>query len=286
MKKITILLLPILLIANMGRAQESDSSISARSLAPHSTSKPIYHVNYWVSAPIILAGLAGGTVWLGIPKSDITDAELSAVNPNNVPSFDRIALHQNIALVPSWNVYAEITQIFGAVMPLAVLLDRDIRSDWLHVMTIGLEVNMVTLGVYSLTPFGPNFIDRYRPKVYYADYGEDRKNGLNKASFYSGHVASMAASSFFIAKVYSDYHPDANKYLVYGLAAIPPLAMSYIRLMTLSHFPSDIAMGLAVGTICGIVIPELHRIGSKDMSMGVYSSPQSTGFSIHFMLPL
>src|SRR5437588_9500250 len=88
-----------------GSAAHAQAAANDSSTAPHDSSSapreshmPIYHVNYWVSTPIILAGLAGGTVWLGIPKSNITDAELAAVNPNNVPSFDRISLHQNMAL--------------------------------------------------------------------------------------------------------------------------------------------------------------------------------------------
>ncbi|HWF44185.1 MAG TPA: phosphatase PAP2 family protein [Candidatus Kapabacteria bacterium] len=289
-------------VLTLGAALSPDSAIRAQSGAsdssstPHDSSAshhgPIYHVNFWVSTPIILAGGIGGLVWVGHPKSNITDAQLSALSQNNVPSFDRISLHQNIALVPTWDVYAHIGQIVGAAMPLVILLDGDIRPDWLNVITIGLEVNMVTLGIYSLSPMGPNFIDRYRPQVYYshqdaAAHGLNQNDGFNKSSFYSGHTASVAASSFFLAKVYSDYHPDANKYLVYGAASIPPLLMGYIRFMTLDHFPSDIAVGFAVGTLCGILIPELHRIGDKNLSMGVYSSPTGgTGLKLQWTSPV
>ena len=175
-------------------------------------------------------------------------------------------------------------------MPLAILLDGDIRPDWLDVITIGLEVNMVTLGIYSISPLGPTFQTRYRPLVYYPNastYGINRNDGNMKASFYSGHVASVTASAFFVAKVYCDYHPDADKYLVYGAAAVPSLAMGCIRFMTLDHFPSDIAAGLAVGTLCGVLIPELHHIGDKNVSMGVYSSPTGgTGLTLQWTPPV
>ena len=121
---------------------------------------------------------------------------------------------------------------------------------------------MAELAIYTLTPLGPRFHTRYRPLVYYpdaADYGIDRGEGYNKDSFYSGHVASVAASAFFMARVYSDYHPTASKTLLYGGAAIPALAMGLVRVMTLDHFPSDILAGLVIGTACGILVPQIHR---------------------------
>jgi membrane-associated phospholipid phosphatase len=245
-------------------------------------------VNYWVSVPIILIGGASGIYHLYHPVSNIDSADLATINPNNVPFFDRVSLHQNIALVPQWDVYAQIGQITGAAMPFLLLIDGDIRQDWLPVLTIGLEVNMIALGIYSISPLGPSFQTRYRPLVYYPKAeaeaaGIDQADGNNKESFYSGHVASVAASAFFMAKVYCDYHPDANPYLVYSLAAVPTLAMSYIRIMTLDHFPSDIAVGIAVGTLCGVLIPELHKVGNRNLSIGAYSSPtMGTGLTVHW----
>jgi membrane-associated phospholipid phosphatase len=255
---------------------------------------PVYHVNYWVSLPIIAVGGAGGLYWTSHPKPNLSDADLNAAqsNPNNVPSFDRISLHQKLSLVPQWDKYASAAQIIGAVMPLAVLIDGDVRPDWLPVLTIGLEVNMVTLGIYTITPLGPEFVDRYRPIVYYPlqeakATGINQKDGNMRASFYSGHVASLTASAMFVAKVYSDYHPDANEFEVYGLAAIPSLGMGVIRFMTLDHFPSDIAVGLTVGTLCGVLIPQLHRVGGDGLSMGAYSSPMmGTGLTLAWTPPV
>jgi membrane-associated phospholipid phosphatase len=271
----------------------ADSS-GTNSSASHPTREPVYHVNYWITLPIIAVGGAGGLYWISHPKPNLTDADLAMAqsNPNNVPSFDRISLHQKLSLVPTWDKYASAGQLIGAVMPLAILLDGDVRPDWLPVLTIGLEVNMVTLGIYTITPLGPEFVDRYRPIVYYPlqeakATGINQKDGNMRASFYSGHVASLTASAVFVAKVYSDYHPDANKFVVYGLAAVPSLSMGVIRFMTLDHFPSDIAVGLTVGTLCGFLIPELHRVGGDGLSMGAYSSPtMGTGLTLAWTPPV
>ena len=273
---------------------------SANAQSTSDSSKHVYYVNYWVTGGIIVAGGAAGILSIpGRAKSNITDAELAAVDRNTVPSFDRWSLNQDPSIVPTYENISTIMQFGMGALPLALLIDPDIRKDGLDVMLMGLEVNAVVIGIYAVSPLGPLFQTRYRPIVYYPSriYAPnqvdqnlyinnpvDLANNNNKNSFYSGHVASAAAASFFMAKVYCDYHPDANKYIVYSAAAIPPLVMGYVRLMALDHFPSDVAVGLAVGTVCGILIPELHKIGDKDLSVGAYSSPTSTGLTLNWVM--
>ena len=111
---------------------------------------------------------------------------------------------------------------------------------------------------------------------------DEKKSGENRNSFYSGHVATVAASTFFMAKVYSDYNPGIgnNKYLLYGAATIPPLILGYCRVKALKHFPSDVAVGIGMGALVGIIVPELHRFHEKDISLGLYSSSEATGIAM------
>lgn len=274
---------------------------SEQSSAQRNAHEHIFTMNYWVTCGIIVAGGVAGI--LSIPsraKPNFDSSDLANVNPNNVPSFDRWSLHQNPALVPQFETYSTILQITMGALPLTLLFDSSIREDGLEIMMMGLEVNAVAIGIYTASPLGPLFVTRYRPIVYYptAQYPNnynkaiyttntvDLANGNNKDAFYSGHVASAAAASFFMASVYCDYHPDASKWLVFGAAAVPPLIMGYVRLMALDHFPSDVAVGYAVGTLCGVLIPALHHIGSNSLSMGMYSSPTSgAGLTLRWTLP-
>ena len=273
-------------VAGDSSSIQHDSSSAQSNAHAH-----VYNVNYWVTGGIIVAGAAAGL--LTIParaKPNFDSAELANVNPNNVPSFDRWSLHQNPALVPQFETYSTILQVTMGALQLTLLFDSSIRQDGLEIMTMGLEVNAVAIAIYTASPLGPLFVTRYRPIVYYPkslypNNPVDIANGNNKNAFYSGHVASAAAASFFMASVYCDYHPDASKWLVFGAAAVPPLIMGYVRLMALDHFPSDVAVGYAVGTLCGVLIPALHHIGGKDLSMGVYSSPTGTGLSLTWTPP-
>jgi membrane-associated phospholipid phosphatase len=116
--------------------------------------------------------------------------------------------------------------------------------------------------------------------VYYDNLTRDeRSSGWNRNSLYSGHTATAAASSFFAAKVYSDFHPDASKLLLYSLAAVPPLFIGYLRIISLEHFPSDVALGLGIGALCGVLIPELHKIQGKNLQLGMYASPDAAGIT-------
>jgi membrane-associated phospholipid phosphatase len=56
--------------------------------------------------------------------------------------------------------------------------------------------------------------------------------------------------------------------------------MGYFRVKGLRHFPSDVMVGLGVGALCGIIIPELHRWQDKNISLGLYSSSEATGIAI------
>ncbi len=249
----------------------------------------IYHVNGWVSAPIIVIGGLGSVIvyYAKISnKPDITAAEIAGLNYHTF-GFDSWALNQTYpanrnALVTD----ALITQIVLAAAPLALFTDERIGHDWGKIVTMLLEANAISLSLYAMTPLGPLFQDKYRPIVYYDNpLNGSRTTGWNRNSFYSGHTAAAAASTFFMAKVYSDYYPDANKFLLYAGASLPPLFLGYLRLKALEHFPSDILVGFGAGALCGVLIPEFHKIQNKDLSLGFYTSP-TTGTGIAMQMAL
>jgi membrane-associated phospholipid phosphatase len=245
-----------------------------------------YHVNYWTTGGILVAGIA--LEKLGVPwisnKKDVTIAELQALDRTDFTAIDRWALE----LDPSnMNYYVDLSDnvLAGMVLlPALTMLDHDVRRDWLDVLLMYAETQIITNNLYLYSPFGPTFQNRLRPVVYYdvLANSEVRTRGANRSSFYSGHVASAASASFFTAKVFCDYHPEMGwkKYLVYGAAAIPPLILSYFRLRALAHFPSDLLVGIGVGALCGIVIPELHRIRIENTSLGLYSSFEGAGIRL------
>jgi len=244
-----------------------------------------YHVDYWVTGGILVAGIAAEAI--GVPgilnKSPLTNAELQGLDRNNFTAIDRWALELDPSNMDYYRQLSDYVLAGIVVLPVLTILDHNVRQDWLDVMLMYLETEIITLNIYTYSPFGPTFINRLRPRVYYDVLTtSERARGTNRNSFYSGHVAAAAAASFFTAKVFCDYHPELGwkKWLVYGAATVPPLILSYIRIRALSHFPSDLLVGFGVGAVCGILIPEIHRIGIENTSLGLYSSFAGTGIRV------
>jgi len=255
----------------------------------------VYHINYFVEGAIIAVGMAGDL--LAIPrlksKASLTPEELAFANTdeqkNLINTFDRWALKQHPSDRTLWKKISDDGEIGIFLLPSLLMIDKNIRKDWLHILFMYVEGHTVTFTMYNYSPLGPYFQNRYRPAVYYSELGADAQmNSNNRNSFYSGHVASCAYSTFFMVKVYCDYHPNigAAKYLLYLAASVPPLAIGYARIRSLDHFPSDIAVGFGLGAILGIVVPALHKIPcSKNISLGLSTSPDAVGLSLRLKLP-
>ncbi len=256
----------------------SQSSVSDSSFHP-------YHVNYWVTGGNIIGGAVLEVI--GVPlltgKSQISIGELQNLDRNDFTSIDSWALKFDPSKRAEFTRLSTQLGVVGAILPAFTLLDRNIRRDWVDIVLLYAQTQAITNNLYLYSPFGASFISRFRPIVYYdAVPIAEKTAGTNRSSFYSGHVAGIAAASFFTAKIFCDYHPELgwNKCLVYGAAAIPPLLMSYFRLGALEHFPTDLMTGFGIGALCGILVPELHRVQDKNISLGLVSSPEATGIAI------
>ena len=256
----------------------------AQPLATDSSKHP-YVVNYWVSGTICGVGLVAN--YLGIPrilgKKEITPSELQSLNKNVINGFDSWALKQNPSHIVAYEHYSTYTVAVSVALPGLLLFDSQIKRDWCNVLFMYMETMTITNNIFEWSPLGPSFQTKFRPATYYDQLPNDQRNlGSYRNSFYSGHVAVVAASSFFLAKVYNDYNPQIgnNKYLVYGAALGPPLFLGYLRVAGLKHFPSDVLVGMGVGALVGIIVPELHRRQEQNMSLGLFSSPEGTGIAM------
>ena len=270
----------VLVCLSICLAQQVYPQSSARDTSFHP-----YHINYWVTGSLIGVGLT--TNYLGVSrvfhKQILSPAEIQNLNRDVINGFDVWALKQDPSTRQKFATYSDYAVASTVVLPVLLMFDKQIRRDWLDVLLMYVETMSITPNIYEWSPLGVTFQNRIRPLAYYDQLTYDeRKSGSNRNSFYSGHEAVVKASTFFMAKVYSDYHPEIgnNKYLLYAAATIPPLIEGYFRVRALAHFPSDVLVGMGVGALCGIVIPELHRFQDKNISLGLYSSSEATGLTL------
>jgi membrane-associated phospholipid phosphatase len=222
-------------------------------------------------------------VGLVFHKIELSQLEIQALNKATINGFDSWAFKQDPSKKDAFASYSNYFLASAVVLPVLLMFDKKIKQDWFDVLLMYVETMSITPNIYEWTPLGVNFQNRIRPIAYYDQLSYDaRKSANNRNSFYSGHTAVVAASSFFMAKVYIDYNPGIgnNKYLLYGAATIIPLIEGYYRVKAIAHFPSDVLVGIGVGALCGIIIPEFHHIHDKNISLGLYSSSVATGIAI------
>ncbi|HTB06676.1 MAG TPA: phosphatase PAP2 family protein [Bacteroidia bacterium] len=283
-----IFTLGLLLLVQTVFAQTIDSVQRNVDNAPR---KKVYHINRLSGSIIILGGLATDYPAIGRikDKANLTDAEISALNPSSIDVFDQWALHQSISNYMMYSSLSdEVEPPIFVLLPAMLALDKKIRKDWFDLLFMYCEGHVITFTFYNYSWFGPTFQNKYRPITYYTNLPMgDRTTGNNRNSEYSGHTASVAYTSFFVAKVYCDYHPDigAGKYLLYTAALIPPVAMGYLRVMALAHFPSDDLTGLAIGSLVGIILPEIHKFKCPGINLGLMSIPGAAGLDVCWTLP-
>jgi membrane-associated phospholipid phosphatase len=220
-----------------------------------------YRTRFAVDAPIIAGELAvsGFGLYRSKQRDGLTNTELAALNKNDVPRFDRF----------SAGYYSESAQTASdllcypslVIAPGLLALSPAIRSH--YGQTLALYVQTV-LAADALFTTSIGNIPRYRPFLYGSEGGDLRNGRIQTNSFFAGHTAHTAAATFFAAKVFHDYNPDspAQPY-VWGAAAVVPAAVAYFRIQAGKHFLSDNIVGYAVGATMGVVVPQLHKVASR-----------------------
>jgi membrane-associated phospholipid phosphatase len=205
----------------------------------------------------------------------MTADEVAKLNVKNINSFDRSVVNMNPAGFEKAQSRSDFFLNFSIASPILLMVDKRIRRDWLDLLTLYMASHAVDNAIY----FGAAFsVRRARPFTYNPDIPIELRTGEAKSnSFFSGHVSFAATSTFFLAKVLTDYHhiKGWQRVAIFGVAAIPPAMVGYYRMRSARHFKTDVLLGLLIGGTSGIVIPELHRITRKhnNISMLPYFAP-------------
>ncbi|HRO44159.1 MAG TPA: hypothetical protein PL009_15100 [Flavipsychrobacter sp.] len=255
MKKYATLFFAGTIMANFSLAQEVDLTYNEPDLqeeiqfapSPQDASEigkeRIYKFNWKVDAPVT----AVGALWSGYAfskiysKDPIADSIVAKLTKEDVNGFDRWGAGMNDDHIDDVSDY-----LFYGVMPLPALLfiDKKIRRDAPKIGFLYLESFAITGMLYTGATY---FVDRYRPETYDNSIPvADRTGGGHKNSFFAGHVAVVATSTFFMAKVYNDYHPESKfKYVMWGGAVAATGAMVYMR---------HAAVNIFLPTCCSVLL--------------------------------
>lgn len=222
---------------------------------PHS--QEVYQLKAASDIPIIAIG-TGWSLYAFTKiysKDKSSEEKILSLDKNDIPSFDR---HGADVFHPKANETGDILFYGSMPLPVILMLDKEIRKDGLKIAILYLESMSITGLLYTGSVY---LSDRYRPYAYNPNVPlSKRTRGGAKNSFFAGHVALVGTSTFFVAKVLNDYHPDSKvKWLPFALASLATGTTAYLRYRGGEHFLSDIILGTAVGVLTGILVPHVHK---------------------------
>lgn len=248
----------------------------------------VYAFNYWVDVPVTIAGHAfniwGQNYLFNLPK--LTYEDYKDLTPEDVKiPFDRVAARQDPEFADRAHDLSDYGLRVGPAIPLIIMAaDKTLRKSFLNLTLMYLETHAIQATLYLMATIP---IRRYRPFVYNPEESTERKEGVKSTdSFFSGHVSTVTASTFFIGKVLSDFHPGLQRKwpIVYGIATVPAIWTAYFRLKAGKHFPTDLITGYFIGAVVGIGVPQLHK-GKFFHNMAISPMiPRGGGTGLHFAL--
>ncbi|GAB2529343.1 phosphatase PAP2 family protein [Rufibacter soli] len=217
----------------------------------------LYHTSVIRDGAITAGGIAmavtGSLILVNKPK--LTQEDLNGLDKSQVNGFDRFSAGyysksaQKLSNIPFYTSFG---------LPLLLLADKKALPQAGDIYFLYAETVSLAGGLYALTA---GLTNRKRPNVYATQAPlEERLHKYATNSFFAGHTAATASSTFFAAKVFHDLHPDSPwRPVVWGAAAAVPATVGYLRLKAGKHFLSDNLIGFAVGAGIGILVPELHK---------------------------
>lgn len=249
----------------------------------------IYNVNYKWEVPAAVAFLGGSYFGFRVldKHASFTAEDIAKLNPQNINAFDRPIALLNPDGFAKAQKNSDLFLNLAVASPVLLLLDKKVRHHWADFVTMMAVTHVADNALY----FGAVMSTRRaRPLTYNPALPLESKIGSAKSnSFFSGHVSFSATSTFFAAKIYTDYHQIKGwkRLLVYTGAAIPPAVVGYYRMRAGKHFKTDVMTGLIVGAASGIGVPALHRIAqkNKNLSFQAFYMQGYSGFSIAYHIP-
>ncbi|UZO81093.1 phosphatase PAP2 family protein [Aquimarina sp. ERC-38] len=224
-----------------------------------------YETDFWKDGAWLTAGFGLSAYGLILiqNKDDLTQQEFESLNEDDINGFDRWAAGN---YSESASTISDIPFYASFATPFILLFDDKMNNHTGQISVMLLENLSTTAAMFSITA---GLVNRSRPKVYSDELElSERLEGDSQRSFYSGHVAASAASTFFAAQVYSDFYPNSKaKPYIWAAAAVIPAAVGYFRIESGNHFLSDVLLGYAIGAASGIFVPRLHRKTNKNISL-------------------
>jgi undecaprenyl-diphosphatase len=225
---------------------------------------------------------AGGAGFAGLLSLVLSTGEIQATTPgptSNLLSFDRGAVTQTID--PNANTISNVV-LFGSIA--FALIDpvlsglRDGFDAFLVDAVMYAETVSLTEAITDMTKIA---VRRPRPIDYLncsRNPPECANNTDVQLSFFSGHastVGAVGATATYLAFVRDP--GSVRAWTTLGVSTALTAFVSYERVRSGEHFPTDVIAGSLAGAVVGVLVPHLHRHKEEHPPVVVGASPMPGG---------
>jgi undecaprenyl-diphosphatase len=232
-----------------------------------------------VADGVLTAGGAGFAALLGLVLST---GEIQATMPgptSNLLSFDRGAVTQTID--PSASTISNII-LYGAgafaVIDPVLSGVRDGFDAFLVDAVLYAETVSITETLTDLTKIA---VRRPRPIDYLncSQSGPSCANNTDlQLSFFSGHASTVGAISATATYLAFVRDPGSIRaWTTLGVGTALTAFVSYERVRSGNHFPTDVIAGSLAGAVVGVLVPHLHRHGEEAPPVWIGAAPTPDG---------
>jgi undecaprenyl-diphosphatase len=232
-----------------------------------------------VADGVVIAAGTGFSVLLGLVLSTGEIQPLPAGPASKLLGIDRVAVTQTID--PHAATLSDVGLYTGIGYAVLDSVSSAFRDSWEAALTDGVmyaEAGSVTLAVDDIVKIA---VRRPRPIDYAAANKGNTSNTDLALSFFSGHEAGLAAitgTATYLAFVHS---PDSPRpWITLAGGVLLTAFVGYERVRAGAHFPTDVLMGALAGASVGVLVPQLHRGGTRPVWIDLAPAPNGTGGSL------
>ena len=221
---------------------------------PLPTDRPVASVSVYrvdLAWDIPVSVVAGASI---IVPYALTDSIIHPHCPcpvSEVPWFDRWVIGYASDAV---DTVSTVTAGLAMVAPLAVdLVDVGLSTPFLEDFVVIAQTELVNGALVTLAKYT---VQRPIPRVYSPALPAVVSSPADYRSFYSGHTSLTFAALTAMSMTWTLRHGDA--WWPWVVTGVVGTSVALERLFAGRHFPSDVVVGAAAGTLVGLAVPWLH----------------------------
>ncbi|MEE0878369.1 MAG: phosphatase PAP2 family protein [Treponemataceae bacterium] len=219
-------------------------------------SNSIFELSWKLDIPLCVTGLTVFTLPHLLPTEDVIYNPNEIRDLSNLNSFDRWSAQKYSKSV---DITSDLFMYLSVLTPLSLLATE--KSEYLTWTIMYFEAATLAYGVKDLLKYA---VYKERPYMYFDGKPQKEIDENNYyCSFPSGHTTLAFLGATFTSYAFSKYFPESKWKVpvIIGSYTLATLSGT-LRILSGSHFFSDVLVGATIGSAIGITIPFLHEFNS------------------------